>query len=137
MISLKALLPLALLPAFLAAMLAGGCANINAQWVNCERNSSTFEQLADCTTDSLQASVSERTRERAEARARRYSLAADQLIEKLRTGILGEADARTELHRALDEMLDEERDERLTPLRAPPKSITCSPTSAGVSCTGN
>lgn len=123
--------------AIVAALLAGACASVDAQWIACEKSASTFEQLADCATDVLQADATERTRERAEGRARRFSLAANQLGVRMRTGELGEAQARVELHRALDGFLDEARDERLVPVRQLPRSMTCSPTGAGVVCSGN
>ena len=78
-------------------------------------------------------------RSRSEARAQRFSQIAEELSEKVAVGRLPEGEARTVLHRVLEELLDAERDDRLAPIRQQPKTMTCSPVGpgGGVSCTPN
>ncbi len=128
--------------ALLVALLAGGCASLNTRWDDCEKASGTFVDLADCTVRGVHADagrwVQPALRMNSEARAKRYSLKAEDLIEKVGTGRMADADARAELRQALNQLLDEERDDRLSPLRQPQKSgITCSPAGNSVSCTAN
>ena len=124
------------------AAVAAGCASINARWEGCEKNASTFVQLADCTVEAVQADASSATspvlRMRSENRAKRYAQKAEDLMEKVGTGRIPDPQARLELKRALDELLDEERDDRLQPIRQPQRTgVTCSPVGNSVSCTAN
>ncbi len=51
---------------------------------------------------------------------------------------MDDAEARTVLRRALDQLMDEERDDRLSPLRQPAKSgMICVPVGTTVSCVPN
>lgn len=121
---------------------AGGCATMNARWDACEKSAATFVAIAECTVRAVQADASRSLqptlRMRSEARAKRYAMKSDELSEKVATGAMEDDDARVELRQALDQLLDEERDDRLSPLRQPQKTgITCSPVTGGVSCTPN
>lgn len=125
-----------------ASVFVGGCATINARWEACEKNASTFVQVAECTSKAVQAdasgAVQPTLRMRSEARAKRYAIKADELSEKVATGRLADQEARVELRQALDQLLDEERDDRLSPLRQPQRTgVTCSPVGTSVSCTPN
>ena len=118
-----------------------GCAAIDTRWDACQAGA-TFVQVADCTVQAVQGDASHwaqpAMRMRSEARAKRYTTKAEELMEKVATGRLHDADARVELRRALDELQDEERDDRLSPIRQPQKSgMTCSPVGTSVSCTPN
>ena len=124
------------------AAVAAGCASINARWEGCEKSASTFVQLADCTVEAVQADASSATspvlRMRSENRAKRYAQKAEGLMEMVGTGRIPDPQARLELKRALDELLDEERDDRLQPIRQPQRTgVTCSPVGNSVSCTAN
>ena len=124
------------------AAVTAGCASINARWEGCEKNASTFVQLADCTVEAVQADASSASspvlRMRSENRAKRYAQKAEDLMEKVGTGRIPDPHARLELKRALDELLDEERDDRLQPIRQPQRTgVTCSPVGNSVSCTAN
>jgi hypothetical protein len=126
----------------LALVLLGGCVTMNARWDACEKNAGTFVQVAECTVKAVQAdaagAIQPTLRMRSEARAKRYSVKADELSEKVATGRMAEQDARIELRQALDQLLDEERDDRLSPLRQPQRTgVTCSPVGTSVSCTPN
>lgn len=126
----------------LGIVLVGGCATMNARWDACEKNAGTFVQIAECTAKAVQAdsasAVQPTLRMRSEARAKRYSVKADALSEQVATGRLAESEARAELRQALDELLDAERDDRLSPLRLPQRTgLTCSPVGTSVSCTPN
>ena len=137
----KSRFALAVTSAFLVA-LAAGCASINTRWDSCEKNAGTFIQLADCTMEAVLADARQTSqpalRMRSEARAKAYSQKAEDLMEKVGTGRMGDAQARVVLRHALDELLDHERDERLTPLRQPQRTgVTCSPVGNSVSCTSN
>ena len=126
----------------LGIVLVGGCATMNARWDACEKNAGTFGQIAECTVKAVQAdsasAVQPTLRMRSEARAKRYSVKADELSEQVATGRLAESEARAELRQALDELLDEERDDRLSLLRQPQRTgLTCSPVGTSVSCTPN
>ncbi len=125
-----------------AAGMAAGCASINTRWNECEKGAGTFIQLADCTVESVNADAGRSgqatSRMRSDLRAKRYAQIAEDLMEKVGTGRLPEAEARLVLRRALDELMDEERDERLMPIRQPARSgVICSPVGTGVSCTTN
>ena len=130
--------PLAL--AMLAAL--AGCATIDSRWDTCQKTGATFVQVAECTVQGVDADAARwaqpTLRMRSEARAKRFALKADDLMEKVATGRMHDADARVELRRALDELQDEERDDRLSPIRQPQRSgMTCSPAGTSVSCTPN
>jgi hypothetical protein len=119
-----------------------GCATIDTRWDTCQKAGATFVQVAECTVQGVDADASRwaqpTLRMRSEARAKRFAIKADDLMEKVATGRLHDADARVELRRALDELQDEERDDRLSPIRQPQKSgMTCSPVGTSVSCTPN
>lgn len=123
-------------------LILGGCATMDARWATCDKSAGTFVTLADCTAKAVQADASRWTqptlRMRSEARAKRFAMKADDLVEKVGSGRTPDADARAELRTALDQLADEERDDRLTPMRQPQKtSITCSPAGNSVSCTAN
>lgn len=125
-----------------AASMAAGCVSINTRWDTCEKNAGTFIQLADCTLESVQADARETStpalRMRSEARAKAYGQKAEELMERVGTGRMPDAEARVLLRRALDELMDQERDERLSPLRPPQRTgVTCSPVGNSVSCTAN
>lgn len=129
-------------PALAALLLLGACASLNRTWDQCEKANPNFIQLADCTIQEVHGEVGRTIqpvlRLRSESRAKRYSVKAEELIEKVGTGQVQDQDARVELRRALDDLLDEERDDRLSPLRQPAKTgITCSPAGTSVSCTAN
>ena len=125
-----------------AAGFAGGCASINTRWDACEKGAGTFVQLADCTVESVNADAG-RTglatlRMKSELRAKRYAKKAEELMEQVGTGRMPDAEARIVLRRALDELMDEERDDRLTPVRQPERSgVTCVPVGNTVSCIPN
>jgi hypothetical protein len=126
----------------LCMLAAGGCATVDGRWDFCEKAGGPFVQVADCTVKAVQADASRwvqpTLRMRSEARAKRYATKAEDLMEKVAAGRLADPDARTELRQALDQLRDEERDDRLTPIRQPPKSgVTCSPVGTSVSCTPN
>ncbi len=126
----------------LTALTLGGCATIDARWDACQKPAATFVQVADCTTQAVHADAARWAqpilRMRSEARAKRFAAKSDALMEEVAAGRMHDADARVELRRALDELQDEERDDRLSPLRQPQKSgITCSPAGTSVSCTPN
>ncbi len=128
--------------ASIALVMAGGCVSMNARWDDCEKNATTFVQVSDCTIQAVQADASRASqptlRMRSETRAKLYAQKAEDLMEKVSAGRMHDADARVELRRALDDLMDQERDDRLSPLRQPQKSgITCSPTGSSVSCTAN
>lgn len=131
--------------AVLAALLVvgvAGCASINTRWDSCEKSAATFVQLADCTVEAVQADAARATsptlRMRSEARAKRYSQKAEDLMEQVGTGRIKDAEARIVLRIALDELMDEERDDRLAPVRTPQRTgVTCSPVGNTVSCTAN
>jgi hypothetical protein len=125
-----------------AASMAAGCASINTRWDACEKNAGTFVQLADCTLEAVQADARETStptlRMRSETRAKAYAQKAEELMEKVGTGRMPDPEARVLLRRALDELMDQERDERLSPLRPPQRTgVTCSPSGNTVSCTAN
>ena len=126
----------------LAGLTAAGCVSMNSRWDDCEKGAATFVQIADCTLDAVNADAGRASqptlRMRSEARAKRYAQKAEDLMEKVGTGRLPDPEARAELRRALDELMDEERDDRLTPIRQPQKTgVTCSPVGNSVSCTAN
>lgn len=123
-------------------LILGGCATMDARWAACDKSAGTFVALADCTAKAVQTDASRwaqpTLRMRSEARAKRFAMKADDLIEKVGTGRTPDADARAELRTALDQLTDEERDDRLSPMRQPQKTgITCSPAGNSVSCTAN
>ena len=125
-----------------AAGLAAGCASINSRWDACERAASTFVQVADCTIEAVKAdagSASQPTlRMRSDIRAQHYVQKAEELIENVGTGRMPDPEARALLRRALDELMDEERDDRLAPFRLPARTgVTCSPVGTRVACTPN
>jgi len=125
-----------------AAGIGAGCVSINTRWNECEKGAGTFIQLADCTVEAVNADAARSgqstLRMRSDLRAKRYAQKAEDLMEKVGTGRLPDAEARAELRRALDELMDEERDERLAPIRQPARSgITCSPVGNSVACTPN
>lgn len=125
-----------------AAGIAGGCASINSRWDDCEKGASTFVQVADCTIDAVKADAGRASqptlRMRSDLRAKKYIEKAEDLMEKVGTGRMADQEARAELRHALDELMDAERDDRLTPIRQPPRmGVTCSPVGTGVSCTQN
>src|SRR5471032_1453687 len=129
---------------FALAMLTflAGCATIDTRWDTCQKAGATFVQVAECTVQGVDADASRwaqpTLRMRSEARAKRFAIKADDLMEKVASGRMHDADARVELRRALDELQDEERDDRLSPIRQPQKSgMTCSPVGTSVSCTPN
>ena len=131
-----------LLVSIAATLLATGCVSINSRWDSCEKNAGTFIQLADCTVEAVQADARETSspalRMRSESRAKAYALKAEGIMERVGTGRMPDPEARVVLRRALDELLDQERDERLTPLRQPQRTgVTCSPAGNSVSCTAN
>jgi hypothetical protein len=131
-----------LIGSMLGLVLLGSCATMNARWDACEKTGSTFVELADCTAKAVQADASTWTqptlRMRSEARAKRFSVKAEDLIEKVGAGRMPDPEARVELRKALDQLVDEERDDRLVPNRQPQKAgVTCSPTGTSVSCTAN
>ena len=126
----------------LTTLALNGCATIDARWDTCQVPGAPFVQVADCTLQAVRADASRWTqptlRMRSEARAKRYAAKAEELMEAMATGGMHDSDARVELRRALDELQDEERDDRLSPLRQPQKSgITCSPAGTSVSCAPN
>ena len=125
----------------IAALIPLGCATTDARWDSCEKGAKTFVELADCSTRAVHADTARWSqpalRMRSEARAKRYALTADDLIEKVGTGRLSEAEGRAELERAMHDLLDVERDDRLVLPRQAPKSMTCSPVGTSVSCTQN
>jgi hypothetical protein len=126
----------------LAALALGGCATIDARWDACQTPGAPFVQVAECTLQAVRADASRwaqpAMRMRSEARAKRYAAKAEELMEAVATGRMSDPDARVALRSALDELQDEERDDRLSPLRQPQKSgITCSPAGTSVSCTPN
>ena len=131
-----------LLVSIAATLLATGCVSINSRWDSCEKNAGTFIQLADCTVEAVQADARETSspalRMLSESRAKAYALKAEDLMERVGTGRMPDPEARVVLRRALDGLLDQERDERLTPLRQPQRTgVTCSPAGNSVSCTAN
>ena len=126
----------------LATLALNGCASIDTRWDSCQVPGAPFVQVADCTLQAVRADASgwaqPTLRMRSEARAKRYAAKAEELMEAVATGRMSVPDARVELRRALDELQDQERDDRLSPLRQPQKSgITCSPAGTSVSCTPN
>ena len=126
----------------LATLALNGCASIDTRWDTCQVPGAPFVQVAECTVQGVDADASRwaqpTLRMRSEARAKRYAVKAEELMEKVATGRMHDADARVELRRALDELQDEERDDRLSPIRQPQKSgMTCSPAGTSVSCTPN
>ena len=126
----------------LTTLTLNGCATIDARWDTCQVPGAPFVQVADCTLQAVRADASRWTqptlRMRSEARAKRYAAKAEELMEAMGTGRMSEPDARFELRRALDELQDEERDDRLSPLRQPQRSgMTCSPAGTSVSCAPN
>src|SRR4051812_7638805 len=106
-----------LLASVLGGILMAGCASMDARWSACEKSGGTFVELADCTARSIQADSAKWAqpllRMRSEARAKRFSAKAEDLIEKVGTGRMADPDARVELRQALDQLIDEERDDRL------------------------
>ena len=125
-----------------AAALAAGCVSINSRWDDCGKVAATFVQLADCTVESVKAEAARTSqptlRMRSEMRAKLYAQRAEDLMEKVGTGRMPDPEARAELRHALDQLLDEERDDRLTPIRQPQRTgVTCSPVGNSVSCTAN
>ena len=126
-----------------AILFASGCATLDNRWDACEKANGTFVQVADCTIKAVDADAArwaqQTMRMRSEARAKRFSMRAEELIEKVGTGQMHDADARSELRRLHEELQDEERDDRLSPIRQPARSpgVTCSPAGTGVSCTQN
>ena len=134
-IAMKTLAPVTL------AVLAG-CATLDSRWDTCEKANATFVQVADCTIQAVQADASRwaqpTLRMRSEARAKRYAAKAEDLMEKVGTGRVRDADARLQLRQAYEQLQDEERDDRLSPIRQPQRSgMTCSPAGTSVSCTPN
>jgi hypothetical protein len=124
------------------ALLATSCASLETRWDSCEKGRTTFVEVADCTSKAVQEDASRwaqpTLRMRSEARAKRYATKVEDLIEKVATGRMSDADARAELRQDLNQLLDEERDDRLTPVRQPQKTgVTCSPSGGSVSCTAN
>lgn len=122
--------------------LLGGCATFDTRWDTCEKAGGPFVAVADCTVRGLQGDASRWSqpalRARSETRARRYALKAEELMQNVASGRTADADARLALRRAYEQVLDEERDDRLTPLRQPQKTgVTCSPAGGSVSCTAN
>ena len=131
-----------LIGSIVAASMAAGCASINTRWDACEKSAATFIQLADCTLEAVQADARQTStpalRMRSEARAKLYGQKAEELMESVGTGRMPDTEARLLLRRALDELMDQERDERLSPLRPPQRTgVTCSPVGNTVSCTAN
>ena len=127
---------------WITVALASGCVSVNSRWDACERNAGTFVQLADCTIEAVQADARATStptlRMRSDARAKAYTQKAEELMERVGTGRLPDPDARTQLRRALDDLMDHERDERLAPLRQPQRTgVTCSPVGNSVACTAN
>jgi hypothetical protein len=115
---------------------------MSTAWEICDKTGGTFVQVADCSVRAVQADAARwaqpTLRMRSEARAKRYAAKAEDLMEKVGTGRVTDADARVELRQALNQLLDEERDDRLSPLRQPQKTgVTCSPAGGSVSCTAN
>ncbi len=128
--------------AALGATMLPGCVSMNARWDACEKSAATFVKVADCTIGAVNSEAARTSqpglRLRSEARAKSYARRAEDLVEQVATGRLADADARVVLRQALDQLLDEERDERLTPLRRSQGSgVTCSPVGNSVSCTPN
>ena len=128
--------------AALAASALAACATLDSRWDTCEKAHGTFVQIADCSLRAVQADASRWSqptlRMRSEARAKRYAAKAEDLIEKVGTGRMHDADARVELRQAYEQLQDEERDDRLSPIRQPQRSgMTCSPAGTSVSCTPN
>ena len=125
-----------------AAAIAAGCTSINYRWDDCEKGASTFVQVADCTIEAVKADAGRASqptlRMRSEQRAKQYIEKAEDLMEKVGTGRMPDQEARAELRHALDELMDSERDDRLNPIRQPPRmGVTCSPVGNTVSCTQN
>ena len=121
---------------------AGGCATLDSRWDTCEKAHGTFVQIADCSVRAVHAdavrSQQPTLRMRSEARAKRYSTKAEDLMERVAAGRMSDADARVELRQDYEQLQDEERDDRLSPLRPPAKmGVTCSPVGTSVSCTPN
>lgn len=134
----------ALIFAVLATLLMQGCGKmIDTRFEECAKGAPSFVALADCQSrtvrDDAAAIGNVAQKARSEARAQRFSQLADDLGERVAVGRLPEATARVVLQRALDELLDAERDDRLTPIRQPSRGVTCSPVGVGggVSCTQN
>lgn len=134
----------ALLFVSLIALLLQGCGKmIDTRFEECEKGAPTFVSMADCQArtvrDDAVAIGNVAQRARSEARAQRFTQLADDLGERVAVGRLPEGQARAVLHRALEELLDAERDERLAPIRPQPRNVTCSPVGigGGVSCTQN
>lgn len=129
------------LAALIAAIAVAGCAAIDSRWDECEKGASSFVQMADCTTRTVQADAARSSnplqRTRSEARAQRFAQITEDLSERVGAGRLADADARLVLRRVLDELLDAERDDRLSPIRQAPRTMTCSPSGGSVSCTQN
>jgi len=128
--------------AAIAALALSACATLDSRWDSCEKAHGTFVQIADCTLQAVQADASRwaqpTLRMRSESRAKRFAAKAEDLIEKVGTGRVHDADARVELRQAYEQLQDEERDDRLSPIRQPQKSgMTCSPAGNSVSCTPN
>ena len=128
--------------ALLATLALGACATLDSRWDTCEKAHGTFVQIADCSIRAVQADAARSNqptlRLRSEARAKRYALKAEDLMEKVGGGRVHDSDARVELRQAYEQLQDEERDDRLSPLRTPPKAgVTCSPVGTSVSCTPN
>lgn len=118
-----------------------GCAVIDTRWDECEKGAGTFVAMAECTAREVQSDAARSSlpalRARSEARAQRYSQIVEELSEKVATGRIAEGEARIVLRHVLNDLLDAERDDRLTPLRQAPKTMTCSPSGGSVSCTQN
>lgn len=134
----------ALLFAVLTALLLQGCGKmVDTRFEECEKGAPSFVAMADCQARTVRddaagiGNVAQKAR--SEARAQRFSQVAEDLSERVAVGRMPEAQARVILHRALEELLDAERDDRLAPVRQQPRSVTCSPVGVGggVSCTQN
>ncbi len=126
----------------LCAAVLAGCVSMNARWDACEKSAATFVKVADCTISAVNSEAARTSqpglRLRSEARAKSYARRAEDLMEQVATGRMADSDARAALRQALDQLFDEERDERLAPLRRSPSSgVTCSPVANSVSCTPN
>jgi len=133
----------AALAALAAALALHGCGAIDTRFDECESGAPTFVSMADCQVRTVKDDAARinnlAQRARSEARAQKFAQLAEQLGERVATGRMPDQQARIVLHRALEELLDAERDDRFGPVRQQPKSVTCSPVGpgGGVSCTPN
>ncbi len=126
-----------------AAASLQGCGAIDTRWDECDKGAPTFVAMADCTNRTVQEDATRSSnpaqRARSQARAQRFAQISEELSEKVATGRLAETEARLIHRKVLENLLDAERDDRLSPIRQQPKTMTCSPTgpAGGVVCSPN